>query len=419
MVKKISKLLENPFVKNVGILVGGTASAQLITILILPLLTRLYTPSEFEVLAVYSSLLAIVSVVACLRFEIAIPIPKENEDASHLLLLSLLSVVLVTILTILIIFLFSEEILKATEGRIGGYIWLIPTGVFFSGVYSALQFWVTRQKNFSLVAKTHVTRALTGGSVQVSFGYLGITPLGLLLGHLLNSCSGVITLFLYIKKNNKHLFGGLSREKAVTTFKKYDRFPKYSTFEAFANSAAIQLPIIIIAYYTIGAEAGYLMLSMKLLSAPLGLIGKSLAQVYLTEAADKYHQGKLKEFTLRIVFSLLKLGLIPILLASITAPFFIPIIFGEEWQRSGTLISWMAPWFLMQLITSPISMVLHITQNQKIAMLLQVFGLVFRTSGVVFAGIYFNNYISETYAITGFIFYLTYFLIVLHILNKA
>lgn len=415
--KKIQKLFEVSFVKNVSVLVGGTAFAQLITILILPILTRLYSPDDFGVLAVYLSSVSLISVVACLRFEIAIPMPEENKEAVILLALSLYSVIVVTILTILGVLLFSKQIEQSTQGKLLGYVWLIPLGVFLSGIYASLQYWATRHKAFSLIAKTRLSQAIGSSSTQLGFGYAGLTPLGLLIGQLVSLGAGIIGLNRYFIKNNSFPLRDVSISELKSVFKRYDRFPKYSTWEAFANSGAIQIPVILIAYYAVSAEAGFLMLAMRLLSAPMSLIGGAVGQVYLAEAAEKNYEGKLQIFTHNTVKALAKIGTPPIFFAGLAAPFFIPIIFGEEWQRAGDIIAWMSPWFLMQFITSPVSMSLHITNNQKVAMFLQFFGLLLRVGSVVIAGIYYSNYIVEVYAITGFIFYTVYLIVVLWVLK--
>ena len=76
---------KDQFVKATAVLVSGTALAHGITALSLPVLSRLYTPTDFSVLAVFSSILAIIAVAACLRFEIAIAIPQSEEEALGLL----------------------------------------------------------------------------------------------------------------------------------------------------------------------------------------------------------------------------------------------------------------------------------------------------------------------------------------------
>lgn len=416
--ERIQALFKGGLVRSVGVLAGGTSFAQLIALLALPILTRLYSPDDFSVLAVYSSFLALISVISCLRFEIAIPMPKEDKDAVALLFLSLVSVVVITLLTTIGVLLFSSQIENATEGKLVGYLWLMPIGVFFSGLYGALQYWATRHKAFSLVAKTRMAQAISGSCTQLGLGFFGFAPFGLLAGQLLSVSAGVFGLAKYLVKTQRDILKETSLNRVKLVFKQYDRFPKYSTWEAFANSGAIQIPIILIAYYAVSAEAGFLMLAMRLLAAPMSLIGGAVAQVYLAEASEKYHEGMLRKFTHKTIISLFKVGLPALLFAGVVAPFLIPLIFGDEWQRTGILIAWMAPWFLMQFITSPVSMALHITHSQKVAMVFQFFGLILRAGSVLIAGFYFNEYIAEIYAISGLVFYSSYLFLVLFVLNK-
>ena len=97
------------FARSVGVLAGGTAVAQGIGVLALPLITRLYTPEDFSVLAVFSSIVAIVSVAACLRLEIAIPLPETDEDAANLLALALIFCTVASLAACIAIWLFSSE----------------------------------------------------------------------------------------------------------------------------------------------------------------------------------------------------------------------------------------------------------------------------------------------------------------------
>ena len=151
-----AKLLNIPIIKNVGVLVGGTAFSQLIGLLALPILTRLYTPEDFTVLATFSSILALLTVVSCLRFEIAIPMPKKQEIAMQLFLLSLISVFCITVLVTTALFIWEEYFDELTNNRLQGYYWLIPVGVFCAGFYKALQYWMTREKKFKSVSYTHL-----------------------------------------------------------------------------------------------------------------------------------------------------------------------------------------------------------------------------------------------------------------------
>lgn len=415
--RAVRLLPSSTFARSVSVLVGGTAVAQLISILSLPVLTRIYTPEAFSALAVYSSILALVSVVACLRFEIAIPLPKSDRTAAALCVISVISVIVITCFSILAILLSSNLLNKLTAGRISESLWLIPLGVFAVGMYNAMQYWSTRKRRFGHISKTRITQSLSGTGVKLGSGYLlSGWHSGLIAGQMVAQGAGFLSLGSYLIKNDWHIFEKIKVVHLKAAFKRYDKFPKYSTLEAFANSGSIQIPVLLIAYYAIGAEAGYLMVAMQLLSAPMSLIGKAVSQVYLSDGAEHYHRGELKEFTHKTVISLAKLASLPLLLAAVASPVVLPIVLGEEWQRTGVLIAWMTPWFFMQFITSPVSMSLHITGNQKIAFSLQLAGLAVRVGSIFFAVLISANYLGEFYAISGLVFYSLYLLVILKVL---
>ena len=90
MKQTLKKILpKNRFARSVSFLAGGTAAGQAITVLAAPLLTRLYSPEDFGLLAVYTSLLMTIGVIASLRYQLAIPLPKSDEEAAHVVVLSL------------------------------------------------------------------------------------------------------------------------------------------------------------------------------------------------------------------------------------------------------------------------------------------------------------------------------------------
>lgn len=402
--------------RSVGILVGGTAFAQAIAILVLPLLTRLYTPDDYSVLAVYSSILGIISVAACLRLEIAIPLPQRDEDAANLLALALCSSTVVTIVCGLIVGFFPDQIITLIDQpKLKPYLWLLPIGIWLASSYAALQFWATRKKRFFIITKTRMTQAIGGTVTQVVLGLLRNTPFGLVLGQVVNSGAGIFGLMHDAIRNDRNVLKSINWVGMKSIFKEYSHFPKYSTFESLANSAGIQLPIIIIAALASVPEAGFLMLANRVLLAPMSLIGGAVSQVYFSRAPNEFRAGNLGAFTANTIGILVKTGVGPLIFAGIVAPVAFPIIFGAQWQKSGDLIAWMTPWFIMQFISSPISMTLHVTQNQRIALILQVVGLVMRVGIVSVAAYLANNWIVELYAISGFVFYLIYLCVVISV----
>ena len=418
MLKRIRSSIANAtsgtFIRNVLVLVGGTAFAQGLTVLILPLLTRLYAPEDFSTLAVYASLLAVLGSVACLRYEIAISLPEGDQSGAALLILALISSAAWGGLTAVFVAVFGSEFFTLIDhSELIPFSWLLPLGVWLQGSYAALQYWAARKNEFGRITRTRFGQAISGAATQLSFGSMGIAPLGLVLGHFFHGCAGVMGLGWRVYKHDAYFIRSVDLKKLVAVSMEYSRFPKYSTFESLANAGALQLPVLLIAALAVGPEAGYLLLATRVMAAPMSLVGSSIGQVYLSRAPTEQRSGTLDTFTVAVIAGLVKTGVGPLIFVGFVAPAAFPIIFGDQWYRAGELIAWMTPWFVMQFLSSPVSMVLHITNRQNVALNLQIFGFIFRVGLVILAFYVVPGAAVEVYAASGFLFYFVYFFIVL------
>ncbi|TMP49545.1 MULTISPECIES: oligosaccharide flippase family protein [unclassified Pseudoalteromonas] len=415
--KKIKASLQSKFVRGVLVLVGGAGLAQVISVAALPILTRLYTPSDFSILASYSAILAIISTISCVRLEIAIPIAEKDSEAINLVVLSFLSLFIsLTVLTLGLL-TFNSEIRSILGTEVGVFLWLLPIGLLGSSIYKVLQFWATRKKDFKLLARTRVEQSFYGTSAQLSLGWFAYGSIGLLTGQILQSAAGMFRLSKSFYSDSILELKKVKISSLKETLFKFKSFPLYSASESLFNVAAIQLPIFMIAT-TLGDEGGFLMLGMKLLAIPATLLGAAVGQVYLSEAAEKYHNGELKNFTNKTTMYLAKISMVPFFAVGVMAPILSSFFLGDDWARTGVLVSFMVPWFFLQFITSPVSMALHIVNLQKIAFYLQFFGLILRAGGVFLLLHLNSSFCVEYYILSGFLFYSLYLTTVLVIVNK-
>ncbi len=137
------------FTTDVLKLVTGTTFAQVITILASPLLTRLYGPEAFGFLALFTSITSIIGVIACMRYELAIMLPKTDEEAVNLLGLCLLCVAVVSGLTVPALYFGGDVLLSLLRAPgLGPYLIPVPLVVFISGVYLVLNYWNSGTKHF-------------------------------------------------------------------------------------------------------------------------------------------------------------------------------------------------------------------------------------------------------------------------------
>src|SRR5664280_2838329 len=83
--------------KNTSILISGTALAQLIPILLQPILRRYYTPDIFGAYSVYFSIVGILAIVSSFKYELAIILPRTDKEAANIFFLSALILSLIHI----------------------------------------------------------------------------------------------------------------------------------------------------------------------------------------------------------------------------------------------------------------------------------------------------------------------------------
>ncbi|MBS9719641.1 lipopolysaccharide biosynthesis protein [Tianweitania sp. BSSL-BM11] len=411
---RLAALNGNGILGDVLRLVSGTAGGRLIALLAMPIVTRLYSPDDFALLAVYLSLVSMGGVIACLRFDVAIPVAENEADAAHLLVLAL--TIAATIAAVLMIVAVTIPDLAAqalSKPALAHWLWLVPVGIFLAASYSALQFWATRLRRFGTIAVTRITQAATGVGAMLALGWAGFAPLGLLLGNMLNNGAGNTRLLVETSRRDRAVLVGVSRSGLLSVFGKYRRFPLYSVPEALANIAGLQIPILMIAGLA-GNEAGYLLLAQQVMTAPMALLGSSIAQVYVSRAPEALKEGRLAEFTLSMLGRLAQIGVAPLIVAGIVAPFVFPLVFGPEWQRSGEIISWMVPWMVLQFLATPISLALHVTRRQHWAMALHVAGLLLRVLPLLVALRLSNGYLVAGYIAGSTLFYAMYLIVVIY-----
>lgn len=390
MIKLLRRNLpQNSFARGVSVLVGGTAGAQALMVLASPLLTRLYTPEDFGLLAVYAGLLALVAVIASLRYELAIPLPECNIEAINVLLLSLASVLLVTCISSVLVFIFDDKIAALLESpELTGYLWLLPIGVLVAGCYKVFNYWAVRAQRFTEIATTRVNQTLTTLAIQILGFKLG--GIALLVGQAAGQGVGSVRLAKHAWGDEKFRFWTFSGIKLVA--KRYIDFPIFSTWSALLNTAGNQLPLILFAMLFNPGVAGAYLLTQRVLGAPITLISDSVSKVFLSNAPNALRDGRLPELVLKIQSLLAKIIIPPFFVLACISPFLFSTIFGDEWLVSGEIARWISLWLALVFILSPFMVLFEVLEQQKVGLLFQLFLLIIRISSIII-GAYFDDFL--------------------------
>jgi O-antigen/teichoic acid export membrane protein len=375
--------------KQVFLVAGGSVIAQGFNMLVMPVLSRIYSPEDFGILAVFSSVMAITIPLSSLRYFLAVALPKAEKYSHSLVILSFFIQVTFLILMSILILVFGNCTLQYFGmQKLIPYKMLLPVAVFGASLYSLLVQWAIRKKLFGVIARTKISQSLSGGIVKIVLGLMQCRPLGLLVGNVIGQAGGILSVFksLYDKNGLPRATQQDIRRVAI----KYRKFPMFDTPAAMINVTGDQIiPILVFTFYG-GTIAGYFSVAQQLLTIPSVFIGTAIGQVFLQRASVARYKGGLKELSLNTYELLLQLGVFPILLIAFFAPGIFSFVLGKQWLDAGYFARFLAPFVALSFAFSPISHLFNILARQGLSFALETLYFVVKIAAF-FVGTLFND----------------------------
>lgn len=342
----------NSFFRHVFVLSGASVLAQLINIASMPILSRLYSPEDFGVLSLFTSVVGMFATVSGFRYYLVLPLVRRERYVHAIVWLSVLLQAVCVAIIALLAAIFGGYAEGTPYSALLPYRYLIPAGVFFIGMYSMAVQWAIRERHFTLIAKTKLSQTVAACAINLVGAALGLRPLGLLLGNVAGQSCGMSVLMRTLLKIGKIKFDFEKIRRASIYYRKMCIF---DTPSAVLNMAGVYILPLLIAFYFSSSVVGAFSMAQNALVLPSSIVGTAIGQVFTQKAAEARYDGSLASLTARTLELLAKIGIFPILLASFLAPQLFPVILGEKWEEAGRLASLLGPWIAMNFIYSPIS----------------------------------------------------------------
>jgi len=420
---KIKNLFKSNFAKSVAMISGSTAFAQVLNALFSPIITRIYTPDEYGVLTVYTSILGMIVIIASLKYEWGIPIAEDDEKAVNVMALSFFILFFFVVLIFVIFYFWGEIILTFLDARIlTNYMYLIPIGVLFGGSYRIIINWAYRKKDFKSISKTKLTQSIVGNGTKIGLGMFGIGPIGLILGQIFKEGAGIGTLSRPFLIKNKHLLSNINREGIRYSAKRYKRFAYFSAPSQLLNTAGVQLPVFFITSLYGSQVLGFYGLANSIVNLPMVLIGQSVGDVFYGEAAHvgRENPKRIKDLSNKLFKRLVIIGLIPLLVLLFFGPFLFSFVFGSQWYEAGVYARIIAFLVFVRLIFTPISRIYSVFERQKEAFILDSFRVILVLASFMIANFFnLSSYAAiGLYSISMSIVYLVTYILAQKILNQ-
>ena len=397
--------------RSMWVLAAGAGAAKVIGLLAIPLLTRIYTPEHFGVLAIFTTVVALLAPVVSLRYVMAIPLPKTDAMAFNVLALSGLLTLVLTLVVAVVIGLLADRVfpLLSVEALIP-YWWLIPLAILGVSVYEILLLWATRKKAFRTISTASVGQSLAGNLLKIILGLLALKPLGLLLGQLVAQSAGISLYVRAFKHSYRQHLTKVNWQRVQWLAGFYWSLPAFRLPSQFILVFSTKAPLLFMAAFYSAEATGQLALALMALAVPMSLFGRTMGKAYFSEVAaiGKHEPARIKQLTRDVVKKLFLVSVVPALVLMVASPTLFAFVFGEQWRQAGVFTSLLAMYLMFQFVASPLVNVLTVFHKQQVFLWLNLLRLLVIVG--VFATAYYldysANWVVGLYSVALSVYYL-------------
>jgi len=387
LMDRVSALLQRRFVAvrhhaarrsftwNVSVMLTGTVAGQAISLLMTPLITRMFTPAQFGDLGVYNTALLTLGTVACLGLELAIPICVSGVEYAHLTALCGLALALVTSVVGLACWLVPARDLAAVAlASLATNRWLLPAGLAWLGGYYILVAAATRAGSFRAIASTRISQGITGPFSQLLLGVLGAGTPGLIGGFVIGQSSGTLLLMRHLFRSQRDLLRGITWRGIAAVARRYAGFPLLASWARLLDWASGSVVYVLFASFYSPSVVGFMFLTQRVLMRPLIIVSTSLLQVFTGEAGRAISEDPalLRRRFYQVVPRLFLLAAAWILAGNLAATWAFPLFFGSAWGAAIPYLRAISIAGLLQAVLHPVSTTLQMLEYQWTAFVWQI-----------------------------------------------
>jgi len=394
--------------KNAAIYLSGSLVAQLLMLAAIPILSRFYSPEDFGVFGLFSNVLSILGVAACLRFSLAIQLPRKNRHAAPVLFAGLLALLAICGAVLFVVTIGRKTIATWLGApALANLLLLMPLSVLGYGLYELLNCWSTRCGRFATLAVSQVSRSAGVVGTQLSVATTFGGGLGLVSGQLFGQWVANGLLFVQILRADRRLLAsGVSVKRICVQARRYRTFPLHSAPQALLSAISQSAPVIMLGWFFAPAVVGYYVMAQRVISVPITLISQSLRQAMLPSISRRRHAGNEPGALLwKYTICLAVVGLPAVFVLFFYGEALFVFVLGNEWAEAGRYARWLILGLYAGMTNVPSVVVLTVLEKQKVQALYEALFLLARVLSIASAA--WTKSVTSTvvlFSLTGLIF---------------
>lgn len=363
-------ILKSEFIKNVFTLLSGATVAQIIALISIPVLTRIYTPEDFGFFAIYLSIANILATISTGRYELAIMLPEKKENAIAIIK-AIFRIALVFSFLILILLL----IVKNTQNRLSEFIqpfyfYFLPLSIFILAFANVFAQWYTREKKFKLQAKIKIYKSSSNAVVNITIGlFYYVKSLGLFFGHIISQALQVVMFALKFYRQEKTALKNTSSETIKKELKENRNFPFFSAPMGFLNTISTDILIYVLNLFYSTTLVGFYTNANKVINYPLSLISQSFTSVFYQKINETNQKVKLYLISYFSNFIIACLAMIPVIF---WGEEIFGFVLGNDWEIAGSIAKYLAPLTIAGFAMRSVSNIFSLTRKNDILLIWQI-----------------------------------------------
>ena len=388
----LSSIVNSSGVRNFTKLLSANVVAQVIGLVVYPILTRMYAPEDFGLLNLFLSIGGVLAILSTAEYYYAIVLPKEEKDAEQVLGVGVLWLVATTVLVGLSV-VFSRPIsLLFKSPNLVSYYWLMPLYVFAMGAWNLLNYWYIRHKEYNPISRYQVSQNVLSSGGKLGMGWGGVLQGGMIYSVVVAPLISLLSSWVSARKTLLPALSRISWRGVCEQACVYRNFPYFVLPRSFVNMLAGQMPILLLTPFFGGEAVGFLSLAILLGYTPIGTITRAIYQVMYQHTMEQVHEQKpIGQIFRKFILSASAI-IIPVFVGLwFVLPDLTAWLLGAEWHVSGEYIRWMLPWLYVSLLSCSINYLFDVFMQQKWGLFFEVMLAVMRVAGLCI-GVWAGNF---------------------------
>jgi len=388
-----------------------TAAGQLIIVGSLPVYSKVFDPDTYGQYVIFVGTVGVVSVLAGVRYDSAIVLPRSDAVARAL---SALVILIAAVVAGLVVAGTLVASVRPSAGRLMAgqpFGYGLAAATLIGALQRALSSWCVRRGRFLLMGFGAFALALVTVAAQLSLVRAWDQRTALVWGYV---CAlGVQTACLAspeVLSGRRGLWRrGVSWRGMWIAARRYRRFPTYMVGYALASSARDRLIQIVLGIGNGAAVVGRFGLAYRVAFAPNSLIYSAISPIFFA-IASRGSKAAVSRFAAAAVEATFLFLLVPYIAFALEAPALTEALLSDKWRGTGPYLQALAGPALMLAATCWLDRAFDSFRRQNVAFTLEAsFTVVSVTLIAVLSGRTDAVAIAWAFGALGIAYYWTYF----------